>query len=403
MATGTPVASDPHGVEGVMRTAVETERFDVVVVGGGQAGLAAAYHLARHGLRYVVLDAGDRIGDTWRQRWQSLRVFTAARRDGLPGMAFPAPPESFPTKDEVADYLESYATTFSLAVRTGVTVTGIRRAEDDGDGYVITTGDRTLRAGQVIVATGAFTAPLIPALAASLRPDIRQLHSSEYRSSSQLLDGPALVVGASHSGVEIAIDIARDHETRLVGRETGEVPFDVEGRLGNLLEPAIWFAVTHLLTVGNPVGRRFRAEMLAHGAPLERIKGADVLAAGVTRIPSRVADVQVGLPVLEDGRVIDAANVVWCTGFRPDFAWLDVPLRADGWPDQHRGVVPDRPGLYFVGLPFQHRFASPLIGGVGDDAGYVVERIRQRASDQWAIGALDRGSRAPGAAAPRSS
>lgn len=376
-----------------MGSVTAMEQFDVVVVGGGQAGLAAAYHLGQSGMRYVVLDAGVRIGDTWRRRWKSLRVFTAARRDGLPGMPFPAPPGSFPTKDQVADYLEAYAARFQLAVRTGTTVTGVRPAESAHEGYIISAGKQTFRAGQVILAIGSFSAPMIPPFASALRPDIRQLHSSDFRDASQLQAGPALVVGASHSGVEIAIEIAGSHETLLVGRETGEIPFDVEGRLGNLLEAPIWFAVTRLLTGANPIGRRFRDEMRAHGAPLERIKGADVRAAGVTRIPVRAVGANEGLPVLADGRVIEAANVIWCTGFRPEFGWLQVPLQGDGWPVQDRGVVADRPGLYFVGLQFQHAFASQLIGGVGRDAAYVVERIRQRASDRWAMGALDRGPR----------
>ena len=192
-----------------------------MIIGGGQAGLSTGYHLATRGLPFVILDANERIGDAWRKRWDSLRLFTPARYDGLPGWPFPAPDWSFPTKDEVAGYLEAYAARFDLPVRTGVHVDGLSR---NADRYVVAAGDRRFEADQVVVASGAYQRPRVPAFAAELDPDIVQVHSSEYRDPSQLQEGGVLVVGASNSGAEIALEVSRGHRTWLSGRHPGQEP-----------------------------------------------------------------------------------------------------------------------------------------------------------------------------------
>lgn len=362
-----------------MAGVVAPERFDVIVIGAGQAGLAAGYHVARRGLRFVILEAGDRVGGSWRRRWDGLRLFTAARYDGLPGMAFPAPPNSFPSKDEVADYIESYAKTMDLPVRTGVRVEGLWRSEPD-DGYRVVARDLRFEAAQIVVATGAYRAPRIPSFAVQLDAGIRQLHSSEYRNASQLREGPVLVVGASNSGAEIALSAARKHKTILVGRDTGKMPVPLESRRAELFDHLFWFFINHVATLSNPIGRRAMPSVRDHGGPLERVWPSDLTAAGVERVHARVAGITRGRPLLDDGRVIDVNNVVWCTGFRPDFGWIHLPVVGeDGWPQQVRGVVPAAPGLYFVGLPFLHTAASPLLGGVGRDAGFVAAKIASRA------------------------
>lgn len=355
----------------------DSERFDVVVVGGGQAGLAAGYHLARRNLDFVILDANDRVGHAWRTRWDTLRVFTPARYDGLPGMPFPAPPHSFPTKDEVAGFLESYAQRMDLPVRTGINVERVSRTEM---GYHITAGERNFEASQVVIATGAYRSPRTPDFAADLDPAIRQLHSSDFRNPSQLRDGAVLVVGASNSGAEIAYNVAPSRQTWLSGRDTGKLPFRIDSRTAQVFDRVFWFAANHILTMNTPLGRKARPHMRDHGAPLERVKPADLAAVGVERVYARTAGARDGLPLLDDGRVLDVANVIWCTGFQPQFDWIDLPVVGeDGWPLQKRGVVPTAPGLYFVGLPFMHSFASPLIGGVGRDAASIADRIASRA------------------------
>ncbi len=357
------------------------QRFEAIVIGGGQAGLAAGYHLRRHGLGFAILDAGARVGDAWRSRWDSLRLFTPARYDNLPGMPFPGDPHAFPTKDQVADYLDAYAWYFDLPVHGGVRVDRVR-AMPDGSGFAVTAGDRVLEAAQVVLATGAFHHPRVPAFAGELDPGILQLHSSEYRRPSQLREGPVLVVGAANSGAEIALDIARagGRHVSLAGRDTGHLPFDTEGRLGRLLDPLIWFGANHIMTVRTPIGRKARADVRLHGEYVERARPHLLAAAGVERLLGRVSGVTGGRPSL-DGAVLDVANVVWCTGFRRDYAWIEPPITgADGWPVQDNGIVAGVAGLYIVGLPFQTAIASALLGGVWRDAAYVGDRVAERAA-----------------------
>ena len=363
-----------------MSTAPQTEHFETVIVGGGQAGLAVGYHLAKRGRSCVVLDANERVGDSWRKRWPSLRLYSPAAADGLPGMRFPAPRYSHPTGAEMADYLEAYADRFTLPVRNGIAVDGLER---NGDGYVVTAGERRFEADNVVVATGVFQHdyPATPAFAAELAPGIRQLHSADYRSPEQLQEGAVLVVGAAHSGGDIAYEVARaGHETLLSGRDTGQIPFDIEGRAARVIFPLLRFVATRVLTVSTPIGRKARAGMRTHGGPLLRVKRADLEAAGVERVFERTVGVEDGKPVLADGRVVDVANVIWCTGFRNDYGWIRFPLPVDGdgFPEQERGAVQSLPGLYFVGLPFLHSFASMLILGAGRDGGRVAKHILSR-------------------------
>jgi putative flavoprotein involved in K+ transport len=355
----------------------DTEHFETVVVGGGQAGLAVAYHLTKRGHSCVVLDASDRIGDSWRQRWPSLRLYSPARADGLPGMRFPAPSGSFPSGRDMADFLEAYAHRFALPVRTGVAVDGL---EMNGDGYVVMAGERRFEADNVVVATGVFQHdhPVTPEFAADLDPTIRQLHSADYRSPAQLQEGAVLVVGAAHSGGDIAYEVARaGYQTLLSGRDTGQIPFDIESRRARFIFPLLRFVATRILTVSTPIGRKARSAMRTHGGPLLRVKRGDLEAVGVERVVERTVGVDDGKPVLADGRVVDVANVIWCTGFRNDYGWIRLPLPvdADGFPEQERGAVPSSPGLYFVGLPFLHSFASMLIIGAGRDGERVAKHI----------------------------
>jgi putative flavoprotein involved in K+ transport len=357
---------------------MSTERYDVVVIGAGQAGLATGHYLAGRGLRFTILEGHTRIGESWRRRWDTLRVFTPARNDALPGMPFPAAPHAYPTKDEVADYLESYARRMDLPVRTGVRVERLDRIGGDVDRgpFLVSTDAGAYEAGQVVVASGAFQEPNVPEFAAQLDPGITQLHSSEYRSPAQLQPGPVLVVGASNSGAEIAVGAAADHETWLSGRDTGNMPFDLEGGLVRWVDLVFWPFIHYVATIRTPIGRRVRVQVQRHGGALERTRSGDLAAAGVRRVVGRTVGVREGLPVLDDGTVLDVRTVVWATGFRHDYPWICLPvIGADGWPVHERGVVPSAPGLYFVGLPFQYAATSALIGGVGRDARYVVEHI----------------------------
>jgi putative flavoprotein involved in K+ transport len=348
-----------------------TERFETVIVGGGQAGLSVGYHLARRKRQFVILDAGKKVGDAWRSRWDSLRVFTPARYSGLPGWPFPGPRFSYPGKDALADYLEAYAERFELPVRNGVRVDRLSR---NGDRYVLVSGDRRFEAEKVVVASGAYHALHVPTLAAELDPRIVQLGSTEYRNPSQLREGGVLVVGAGNSGAEIALETASAYDTWLSGRHPGSEPTRAGSAPDRLLMPLFWWLLSHVVTVRTPIGRMVRPKVKA-GTPLARVRPKDLDGAGVERV-ARTVGASDGLPVLEDGRILDVANVIWCSGFRPDFGWITLPVFGeDGEPVHDRGVVEAEPGLFFVGRPFLYGFTSSLIGGVGRDAEHIAKRI----------------------------
>jgi putative flavoprotein involved in K+ transport len=366
------------------------ERFDTVVIGGGQAGLAMGFQLQRQGRRFVILEGGEQIGDSWRKRWDSLRLFTPARHDGLPGWEFPAAGWSFPTRDEMADYLEAYARHFDLPVRTGVRVDGLRR---ENGRLVVTAGDRSFRADNVVVATGAYERPRVPGFAAELDPGIAQLHSSRYLSPSQLSEGGVLVVGAGNSGAEIALESAANgHPTWLSGRPVGEIPFRMESTASRLLleRVVIRFVFHRVLTARTPAGRKLRSQRGGQAAPLIRTREADLKEAGIERVP-RVTGVRDGQPVLEGDRALQVANVVWCTGFEHDWSWIDLPGIGAHGPEHERGVVRGEPGLYLLGLHFLYSLSSAMIHGVGRDAVHIARHIAARSADQprWLISARE--------------
>jgi putative flavoprotein involved in K+ transport len=349
------------------------ERVETVVIGGGQAGLAVGYHLRQRGLPFVILDENERVGDGWRRRWDSLRLFTPANYDGLPGMPFPGPPSYYPTKDETADFLEAYARQFQLPIRAGVKVGRLGR---NGDRFEVSSGDDTLSAENVVVATGGYHHPRIPSFASQLDRAIVQLHSTEYRNRTQLRKGAVLVVGAGNSGAEIALDIAGHHPVWLSGRDTGQEPTRAGTIPDRLLMPIMWLGATRL-TVDTPIGRKLRDRFLdpPRGIPLGRARRKDIAAAGIERV-GRTTGVKDGYPVLEDGRSLEVSNVIWCTGFTPNYDWIDLEIPThNGVPLHNRGVVESCPGLYFVGLLFLYSLSSALLGGVGRDAAHVVDHI----------------------------
>ncbi|PVG81258.1 portal protein [Nocardioides gansuensis] len=355
---------------------MDTTEIETVIIGAGQAGLTTGYHLQRRGRPFVILDASSRIGDNWRRQWDTLKLYSPAQYDGLPGLPFPARRWSFPGKDQVGDYLETYARTFALPVRLE---TRVERLEAAGDGYAVVTDRGRYLCRNVVVATGTFgRTPRIPGLASELDPAILQLHSSEYRRTGQLRDGPVLVVGASHSGTDIAYEVAETHPTILAGRDCGQIPPRLDSWQMRLVFPVLIFAWKHVLTRRTPIGRREMGNIRCHGLPMLRVKRSDLAERGVERVTSRVEEARDGLPVI-DGEPRQVANVVWATGFRQVFDWIHLPiLGEDGWPREMRGVVADAPGLFFCGLSFQYSFSSMVLPGVGRDASFVADHIVAR-------------------------
>jgi putative flavoprotein involved in K+ transport len=362
------------------------ERYGTVVVGGGQAGLVMGYHLKRRGEDFVVLEALPRVGDVWRRRYDSLRLFSLPRYASLPGWRIPA--STFPTRDEMADYLEAYAERFELPVRSGVRVERLCR---DGSGFVLETSEGTIRADRVVVATGAHVRPRTPAFAAELDPEIRQLHTVDYRSPAQLKPGGVLVVGAANSGTDVALDTAGTHKTWIAGRHPGQVPFDIDSRGSKVAIPIVMFVFRHVLTLRTKPGRKAYAESRGHGVNLVRNKLADLDAAGIRRL-GRIEGVVDGKPVAAGGEVVDVTNVVWATGSTPEHSWVHLPAAfgADGEPAHARGVATEVPGLYFLGLDFQFALASGQIQGLDRDARYLLKAMRQAKRSPRAAGASPR-------------
>jgi putative flavoprotein involved in K+ transport len=341
-------------------------RLDVVVVGGSQAGLAMAWHLARQGLRFVVLEAGLEVGHVWRSRWDSLKLFTPAQYDALPGMPFPAPADTYPTKDPVADYLQAYVAAFDLPVRLNARVTRLSQTDD---GFEIQTADEVFRARQVVVATGPFQVPFVPPMAAKLDASVTQLHSVDYRNPQALPDGPVLVVGGGNSGFQIAEELAATRTVDLsIATRYPMLPQRMGGR-----DLFWWLTRLGLLrvTVTSRPGRRMSRRDFVIGTNRRQLEKAGV------RFRPRLVDAEGRMVRFADHRLLeDVGVVVWATGYRSDYGWIHLPgVVLEGHVVHRRGVT-EVPGLYFLGLSWQHTRGSALLGFVNDDAAYLADQIQ---------------------------
>ena len=344
----------------------EDRSLDVVVVGGSQAGLAMAWHLARQGLRFVVLEAGPEVGHVWRSRWDSLKLFTPAQYDALPGMAFPAPADTYPTKDPVADYLQAYAKAFDLPVRLNAKATELSRQEDGS--FVVRTADQTYWARQVVVATGPFQVPFVPPPAAKLDASVTQLHSADYRNPQALPDGPVLVVGGGNSGFQIAEELAATRTVDLsIATTYPMLPQRLAGR-----DLFWWLTRLGLLrvTVDSRPGRRMSRRDFVIGSNRRRLEKAGA------RLRPRLVDAEGRTVRFADHSLLeDVSVVVWATGYRSDYAWIHIPGVVREGHVVHRRGVTQVPGLYFLGLSWQHTRGSALLGFVNNDAAYLADRI----------------------------
>jgi putative flavoprotein involved in K+ transport len=354
----------PHGE--AQQDPASGEVLDVVVVGGSQAGLAMAWHLARQGLRFVVLEAGPELGQVWRSRWDSLKLFTPAQYDALPGMPFPGPADTYPTKDPVADYLQAYAAAFDLPVRLDARVTELRRVGDD---FEVRTADATYRARQVVVATGPFQVPFVPPPAAKLDASVAQVHSADYHNPHALPEGPVLVVGGGNSGFQIAEELAATRTVDLsIATKYPMLPQRLAGR-----DLFWWLTRFGLLrvTASSRLGRRVQARgEFIIGTNRRRLERAGV------RFRPRLVDAEGRTVRFADHRLLeDVGVVVWATGYRSDYAWIHIPGVVREGHVVHRRGVTEVPGLYFLGLSWQHTRGSALLGFVNDDAAYLADRI----------------------------
>jgi putative flavoprotein involved in K+ transport len=355
--------------EEVMKDQAGGRLLDVVVVGGSQAGLAMAWHLARLGLRFVVLEAGPELGHVWRSRWDSLKLFTPAQYDALPGMAFPAPADTYPTKDPVADYLQAYTNAFDLPVTLTARATQLRRI---GDEFEVLTADAIYRARQVVVATGPFQVPFVPPPAARLHESVTQVHSADYRNPHALPEGPVLVVGGGNSGFQIAEELAATRQVDLsIAAKYPMLPQRLGGK-----DLFWWLTRLRLMrvTATSRLGRRVQARgEFVIGTNRRKLERAGV------RFRPRLVDAEGRTVRFADASTLqDVGVVVWATGYRSDYAWIHIPGVVEDGRVAHRRGVTEVPGLYFLGLSWQHTRGSALLGFVNDDAAYLADRVATR-------------------------
>ena len=341
------------------------EHVDVLVIGGGQAGLALGWHLRQSTRSFLLVDAGPEVGHVWRSRWDSLRLFTPAEYDALPGMAFPAPTGTYPTKDQVADYLRDYTASYGLPVRVNTRVT---RLSKDGHVFIAETTTGWISAGQVVVATGPFQTPIIPAAAAGLDRDVIQLHSAAYRNAQQLPDGPVVVVGAGNSGLQIAAELAATRDVIVaIGTRPPGLPQRFLGR------DLFWW-MTKLGLMDKTAESRLAQRVRAKGDLVIGTRWRDLADLGVETRP-RVVRASGRTVTFDDGSSTEVAGVIWATGFRPDYSWLQVPgVLVDGQIAHRRGIT-NVPGLSFLGLPWQHTRGSALLGFVRHDAEWLAGQL----------------------------
>jgi putative flavoprotein involved in K+ transport len=359
----------------------DMEYVETVIVGGGQAGLIAGYELKKRGRQFVILDAQPRVGDAWRNRWDSLRLFTPGRDCELPGLRFTAQRSLAPAKDEMADYLEAYAVHHDLPVRSGVRAIRLNKS---GDLFLIDTTVGELAATHVIIATGSYGIPKVPCFADDLDPHIVQLHSVAYRNPAQLQPGGVLLVGGGNSGADISLDVVQTHPTWLAGPKVPHIPPNIDKWFARtFVIRAVRFVQRNVLSLRTPMGRRAAPKIRGKATPLIRVKPKWLARAGVQRV-GRVVGVHDGLPQLDDGQTLDVTNVIWCTGYRHDFPWIDLGSAFDehGSPVHARGVSSEVAGLYFLGLEFQFALASASLWGIARDAAYIVNHLDRHPATQ---------------------
>lgn len=352
----------------------------VVIIGGGQAGLAMSYSLQQLGVAHILLEANHQIGDNWRHRWDSLSLFSPAKYDALPGLQFPLPPDTLPSKDQAADYLEQYAQQFQLPVRTGVQIDRI--AAEGAEFCIHTSTGEVIPATDIVVATGPYHTPKIPEFAAELPSNILQMHTQDYRNPSQMQDGPAVVIGTGASGSQIALELSHSRKVYIAGRDLGGMPRSLLGK-----DLYWWLYATGAIRLrwNSWIGRRL-LKGAAKGDALVGDSLKKIVAKGNLTHLQKVTGVHKGQLTFACGNSApEIRNVIWATGYHADYSWINLPVfEPSGLPRHQRGIVTEAPGLYFLGLKTLYRTGSATMGGVGADAQYLARHIAEKSKNAFA-------------------
>ncbi|RAS80914.1 flavin-containing monooxygenase [Priestia endophytica] len=341
--------------------------YDVIIIGSGQAGLSMGYYLKKTALSFVIIDQNTRIGDTWRNRYDSLTLFTLPLYSSLPGLRLKKERNCMPTKDDIADYLENYAKTFSLPVQLGIHVKNVSKIDDF---FSLETNKGVVEARTLVVATGPFHTPRIPSFSKKLSKDIVQLHSSSYKNPSQLKDGNVLVVGAGNSGAQIAVELANTPKTYLsTSGKLRFLPLFIMNK--NIFW---WFDKIGILkaTRDSFIGRKLQL----YGDPIFRTQLKTKMKAGLVHLRERTKTASENEVIFADASPLKVDNIIWATGFRPNYDWLNLPNLVDKQGNIiHKRGITQQKGVFFLGLPWQYRRGSSLLEGVGKDAYYLYQHI----------------------------
>lgn len=343
--------------------------LDIIVIGAGQAGLSMGYYLQQGGYNFVILDGEKRIGDTWRNRYDSLILFTPKSYSSLPGMRLEGEKNALPTKDEIADYLEAYANLFSLPVKMETTVHKVQKIKST---YEVSTDKGIFHSKHVIIASGAFQKPFIPSISQSLSQEVFQIHSSQYQSPEMIPDGPVLVIGGGNSGTQIATELAKYHEVTIaISHPFKFLPLNIMGK-----SIFYWLEKIGLLYAGTDTrrGTWFRKQT----DPIFGLELKNLIRKEKINIKPRVIKTHEREITFNDHSKINVQNIIWSTGFVPDYKWIDIDgvLDANGFPLHKRGLSPIQ-GLYYIGLPWQYQRGSALICGVGKDAEFLYSVLKK--------------------------
>ncbi|SFI81289.1 MULTISPECIES: NAD(P)/FAD-dependent oxidoreductase [unclassified Bacillus (in: firmicutes)] len=342
--------------------------LDVVVIGAGQAGLSMGYYLKQGGYDFVILDGEKRIGDSWRNRYDSLVLFTPKSYSSLPGMKLEGDENAFPTKDEIADYLETYANRFLLPVQMEITVHKVQKVKST---FEVSTDKGVFHSKHVIIASGAFQKPFIPSISQSLSQEVFQIHSSQYQSLETIPDGPVLVVGGGNSGTQIATELAESRDVTIaISHPLKFLPLKIMGK--SIFH---WLEKMGFLYAGTTTKRG--SWFQKQSDPIFGFEFKKMIRKGKIEIHSRVIQAQGGEITFNDRSKINVHNIIWSTGFVPHYKWIDIEgiLDEKGFPLHKRGVSPIQ-GLYYIGLPWQYQRGSALICGVGRDAEFLYSIIQ---------------------------